>query len=175
MDRVVKFSSDDDEINLEHFYNIGLSHAKHGKPRDAIFYFDKVLAVEPNHVNALANKGNALGKLGKYDVAIITYDLALKIKPDHIICLLNKGLALHYLARYDDAISCYDKILSQEPSNANALYHKACAKSLQRDSSTALELLEHAIRIDSQFATKAASDKDFDTIRDDTRFKALTA
>ena len=175
MDRIIKFSSDDDEINLEHFYNIGLSHAKHGKPRDAIFYFDKVLSVEPNHINSLVNKGNALGKLGKFDAAIISYDSVLKIKPNHIICLLNKGLALHYLARYDDAISCYDKILSQEPSNANALYHKACTKSLQRDFSTTLELLEQAIRIDSQFAIKAYGDKDFDSIRDDTRFKSLTA
>ena len=174
MDRIVKFSSDD-EINLEHFYNIGLSHAKHGKPRDAIFYFDKVLAVEPNHVNSLVNKGNALGKLGKFDTAIITYDLALKIKPDHIVCLLNKGLALHYLVRYNDAISCYDKILSQEPSNANVLYHKACTKSLQGDANAALELLEQAIRIDSQFATKASGDKDFDAIRNDARFKALTS
>ena len=175
MDRVIKFSSDDDEINLEYLYTIGLSHAKRGKPRDAIFYFDKVLSVEPNHVDALVNKGNALGKLGKYEVAIDTYDIALKIKPDHVVCLLNKGLALHYLRRYEKANSCYDKILSQNPDNADALYHKACTKSLQRDANTALELLERAIRINSEFASKASGDKDFDIIRNDTRFKALIA
>ena len=174
MDRVIKFSSDD-EINLEYLYDIGMSHAKRGKPRDAIFYFDKVLSVEPNHVDALANKGNALGKLGKYEVAVTTYDTALKIKPDHVVCLLNKGLSLHYLKRYEEAITCYDKILSQNPNNANALYHKACTRSLQRDANTALELLERAIRIDSEFASKASGDKDFDTIRNDTRFKALIA
>ncbi len=173
MDKIIKFSSDDDEINLEHFYSIGLSHARHGKPRDAIFYFDKVLAVEPNHINALVNKGNALGKLGKFDAAIVSYDMALKIKPNHILCLLNKGLALHYLERFNEAILCYDKILSQEPSSAIALYHKACTKSLQRDVNGTLALLEQAIMIDSQFSTKASDDKDFDAIRDDARFKAL--
>ena len=175
MDRITKFSSNDDEVNLEYLFNIGLSHAKRGKPRDAIFYFDKVLSVEPYHVNALINKGNALGKLGKYEVAITIYDTALKIKPDHSVCLLNKGLACHYLKKYEEAISCYNTILSQNPENANALYHKACTKSLQRNIDGALELLEQAIRIDSEFATKASRDKDFESIRSDTRFKALTA
>jgi len=175
MDRIAKFSSNDDEMNLEHLFNIGLSHAKRGNPRDAIFYFDKVLSVEPHHVNALVNKGNALGKLGKYETAITTYDMALKIKPDHAVCLLNMGLALHYLKKYEEAISCYNRILSQNPENASALYHKACTKSLQRNIDGALELLEQAIRIDSEFATKASGDKDFELIRSDTRFKALTA
>jgi tetratricopeptide (TPR) repeat protein len=173
--RVIGFSSDDQEINLEYLYTIGLGHAKRGKPRDAIFYFDKVLLVEPDHVDALINKGNALGKLGKYEKAIVTYDMALKINPHHIICLLNKGLALHYLRRYDDAIACYDTILLREPNNANVLYHKACSKSLQKKADEVLELLERAITIDSQYAAKATSDKDFDDLSNDKRFKSLVA
>gem|GEM_PF-447947 len=171
----INFSSDDEDVNLEYLYNIGLSHAKRGNPRDAIFYFDKVLDVEPNHVNALANKGNALGKLGKYDQAIICYDIILKDQPEHTTCLLNKGLALHYLGRYSQAITCYDKILEQSPDNASVLYHKACTKSLQKDIDQSLELLEKAILIDGEFAKKASMDKDFDSLHDDSRFKSLTA
>jgi len=171
----INFSSDDEDVNLEYLYNIGLSHAKRGNPRDAIFYFDKVLDVEPNHVNALANKGNALGKLGKYDQAITCYDVILKDQPEHMTSLLNKGLALHYLGRYSQAITCYDKILEQSPDNASVLYHKACTKSLQKETDQSLELLEKAILIDGEFAKKASMDKDFDSLHDDSRFKSLTA
>src|SRR5256885_15743890 len=88
MDRITKFSSNDDEANLEYLFNIGLSHAKRGKPRDAIFYFDKVLSVEPYHVNALVNKGNALANLARYEVAITIFVTPLKIKQIHSLSLL---------------------------------------------------------------------------------------
>ena len=175
MSGFINFSSDDEDVNLEYLYNIGLSHAKRGNPRDAIFYFDKVLEVEPNHFSALVNKGNALGKLGKYDQAITCYDIVLKDKPEHITCLLNKGLALHYLGRYYQAITCYDKILEQTPDNASTLYHKACTKSLQKDIDQSLALLERAILLDAEYAKKASTDKDFDILCDDPRFKSLIA
>ena len=76
----IHFFSDDEEVNLEYFYNIGLGHAKRGKPRDAIFYFDKVLAVNPAHLNALINKGNALGKMGRYNDSISSYDVDFETK-----------------------------------------------------------------------------------------------
>ena len=171
----ISFSSDDEEASLEYLYSIGLGHAKRGKPRDAIFYFDKVLMVKPTHANALFNKGNALGKLGKYEDAILVYDTVLKTRPTHTVALLNKGLALHYLQRYDEAISCYDKILAQEQENANALYHKACSKALQKNITDALALLERAVIIDSEYAIKASIDKDFGILQDNERFKALVA
>ena len=175
MNRFVNFSDDDEDANIEYLYNIGLAHEKRNSVRDAMFYFDKVLEVEPEHVNALAHKGNGLGKLGKYDQAISCYDMVLRIKPDYATCILNKGLALHYLGRFDQAISCYDKILEKTPENPSVLYHKACTKSLQNDTGQALALLEKAILLDSEYAVKASQDKDFDTLRDNTKFKALTA
>ena len=54
------------------------------------------------------------------------------------------------------------------------LYHKACTKSLQKETDHSLELLEKAILIDGEFAKKASMDKDFDSLHDDPRFKSLT-
>jgi tetratricopeptide (TPR) repeat protein len=174
MTEKITFSSDE-ELDLEYLYNIGLSHAKRGNVRDAMFYFDKVLSVEPEHVNALAYKGNVLGKLGKYNDAITCYNKVLKINPNHQVALINKGLALHYLKKYDEAITCYDKILEKDPLNANVLYHKSCSKSLQKNSEEALTLLEQAVMIDSEYGIKAARDLDFESLRADQRFKSLTS
>lgn len=175
MSGFINFSEDDEDANLEYLYSIGLAHEKRGSPRDAIFYFDKVLEVEPDHVNALAHKGNALEKLGKYDQAIICYDKVLKFKSDYTTCILNKGLALHHLRRFDQAIFCYDKILEKTPDSPSVLYHKACTKSLQNDTEQALELLERVILLDSEYAERASQDKDFEALRNNTKFKALTA
>lgn len=165
--------TDDEGQNLESIFKIGLFHAKRGNPRDAIFYFDRVLSVEPMHVNALIYKGNALGKLGKYEEAITIYNKVLAIKPDHGTCLLNKGLAFHYLKKYQDAISCYDMILSHNPEDASALYHKACSKALGNKRDEAIQLLEKAITIDSQYIEKASGDMDFVQLRADHRFQSL--
>lgn len=175
MNEFINFSTEEEYADLEYLYYIGASHAKRGNTRDAIFYFDKILEVEPGHIKALANKGNALGKLGKYSSAIACYDKVLKYKPDHIMCLLNKGLALHYLRRYEQAVSCYNKILSHEPNNANASYHMACTRSLQNDFTFALEYLEKAILTDGEYAIKAARDQDFANLSNDSRFKSLVS
>lgn len=171
----VKFSNDEEEESLESLYRIGLFHAKQGKPRDAIFYFDKVLQVNPHHINALTSKGNALGKLGRYEEAISIYDKVLSIKPDHHICLINEGLSFHYLGKYQQAIDCYDKIINANAKDANAIYHKACIKSLQGKVKEALVLLEGAIKIDPQFAEKARLDIDFQKIQENPQFKSLTS
>lgn len=164
---------EDDESALEYFYKIGLNHIKYGNPKDAIFYFDKVLSIDPTHFNAMFNKGNMLGKMGKYEYAIIAYNDALKIKPEHPVCLLNKGLALHYLAKYVEAVECYDKIIANSPHDSQALYQKACTRARQNNVEDALLLLEHAVRSDPNNASRAAGDKDFDVLYNDERFHAL--
>lgn len=45
-----------------------------GNHRQAIQYFDKVLAIDPRNIIALINKGLALVSLKKYKEAIATYN-----------------------------------------------------------------------------------------------------
>ena len=61
---------------------------------EAIEYFDRVLAIDPNHVGALIIKGLALDRLARSEEAIEYFDTALAIDPNHVGALLSKGLAL---------------------------------------------------------------------------------
>ncbi|HJU13075.1 MAG TPA: tetratricopeptide repeat protein [Candidatus Nitrosotalea sp.] len=174
MGRGREFSADENEDSaVNTLYKVGLSHARHGKPKDAIYFFEKVLLVSPKHLQARFNKANALGKLGRYEEAIAEYEVVLKSRPDHKISLLNKGLALHYLRRYEEAAACYQCILSADPKNASALYQMACTRALQGNLSESLGLLEMAIVYDSQFAAKAAIDPDLAILQGDKKFRAL--
>ena len=46
---------------LMSLYNKGLSLGRLGRYHDAIPYFDKVLEIQPNDVDALYNKGLVIG------------------------------------------------------------------------------------------------------------------
>jgi tetratricopeptide (TPR) repeat protein len=48
---------------------------------EAIKNYDKALAIDPDYVYALTNKGNTLSNLGRYQEAIEYYDKALAIDP----------------------------------------------------------------------------------------------
>ena len=50
----------------------------------------KLLKIDPNHVNALNNKGLALNNLGKYEEAIDWFDKALEIDPIMLMLWVTK-------------------------------------------------------------------------------------
>lgn len=107
--------------------NIGINQSIRGNYSRAIEYYDKALAVEPNYVSALANKGLALNSLERYDEAIEDFDKALAVEPDKVRALSGKGTALRNLGNYTEAIEYYDRALAVEPDYRPALYGKRLA------------------------------------------------
>ena len=97
---------------------------------EAIDYYNKVLALDPNNTGALYDKGLALDVLGLHRDAIPYYDKLLSVEPDNINALINKGSALADLGRYSEAIEYFDKVLVLDPSNVLAAENKELAESL---------------------------------------------
>jgi large repetitive protein len=97
------------------------------KYEEAITYYDKALAIDPNYVYALNGKGNAIAVLGKYEEAITYYDKALAIDPNYSDALNNKGITLADLGKYEEAITYYDKALAIDPNHDLARENKALA------------------------------------------------
>ena len=117
---------------------------KLAKYEEAISYYDRILELEPNHVEALGKKGDALAFLKNFDQAIVFYDKVIKINskqaddmgrpyidklleidPQNVGALSKKGesLAIYY-NKLDEAISYFDKVLEIDPNNVNASYNK---------------------------------------------------
>jgi tetratricopeptide (TPR) repeat protein len=61
---------------------------------DALEYYDRPLAIDPDNTNALTNKGAAVAGLGRYEEAIGYFDRVLNIDPNYIPALVNKGALL---------------------------------------------------------------------------------
>src|SRR5215216_3719357 len=84
----------------------------------------KALAIEPNIVEILYNKGLALDSLGKSEEAITYYDKVLAIDPNDVDALNNKGAALGKLGKSQEAIQYFDKVLQQESNTTEVSYNQ---------------------------------------------------
>jgi tetratricopeptide (TPR) repeat protein len=104
--------------------NKGTALSNLGNDMEAIVYYDKALAIEPDSTLALNNKGVSLANLNRSQEAIVYYDKALAIEPDSTLALNNKGASLSNLGKYQEAIVYYDRALAIEPSLASTLNNK---------------------------------------------------
>jgi tetratricopeptide (TPR) repeat protein len=75
---------------------------------------------------------------------------------------------------YEKAAETYERFLAETPGNASFLYNLACAESRLGRKAEALSHLREAIETDAQYRTNASEDPDFDAIRDDPEFSAIT-
>jgi tetratricopeptide (TPR) repeat protein len=69
------------------YAGIGNFLYKLGNYTGAIMYFDYALAIDPNSVGTLSNKGIVLSLLGKYAEAITYFDKALELDPNSVSTL----------------------------------------------------------------------------------------
>ena len=110
--------------------NQGKEFIQDQKFEQAISYFDKVLEIEPNHVDALFNKGRALVQFGRTNEAILYFDKVLEIEPNHVDALFNKGRALIQFGKLDqpdkleEGMSYVERVLEIEPNHVDALSYK---------------------------------------------------
>jgi tetratricopeptide (TPR) repeat protein len=83
---------------------------------EAVACFDQVLALDPNHPEALVKKGAALERLRKLDEAIACYDRAIAADGSMTVAYLYKGGLFNRMERFDEALECYEQALrTQEP------------------------------------------------------------
>jgi Tfp pilus assembly protein PilF len=118
-----------------------------GKPHEAIALLDRVIALNPNHVDAHIDRGNILIHLQQYAAALVSYDNALAIKPNYAEVYCNRGEALHRLRRYDEAIDNYKKTISLNPNYAGAYNNMGAAFGELKQYHNALENYDKAIAI----------------------------
>src|SRR6187200_2747111 len=86
--------ADKSSDNVSALVNKGNALDSSGNHAQAIQYYDKALAIDPNDFDALNNKGNALDSLGNYTQAISYYDKVLDMDPNDVDALNSKSDAL---------------------------------------------------------------------------------
>lgn len=78
----------------------------------------RVVAEDPNVIDAWFNLGNAAFKQGKNTDAIDYFKRALALKPDYDVALINLANAYRALGRDAEALAGYEHYLRVDPKNA---------------------------------------------------------
>jgi tetratricopeptide (TPR) repeat protein len=86
----------------------------------------------------------------------------------------SEGLVHFANKDYEKAAEVYESFLAETPGNPGFLYNLACAESLLGRKEEALQHLRQSVEIDAVYKKNALEDPDFDAIRDDPEFSAIT-
>jgi tetratricopeptide (TPR) repeat protein len=105
-------------------YVLAVVQAGLGKNVEALANYDRALALQPRHAEALSNRGNTLKALKRFDEALDGFDKALAIQPDYPAALSNRGAVLFDMARYEEALATYDRSLALRPDQVIAFYNR---------------------------------------------------
>lgn len=71
----------------------GDMYAKHGSYERAIEEYNKILAWDPQNINALNNRGNAYSRSNHYKEAIDDFDNVISLDPSFVLAYHNRGIA----------------------------------------------------------------------------------
>ncbi len=96
--------------------NLGVIAIKMDDREKAVEYFDKVLALNPEHVQALNYRGVLAREQGAFAEAETYYRKALTIEPEHLPSLRNLAILLDlYQGRLQEALALYEQYQSLLP------------------------------------------------------------
>ncbi len=82
-----------------------------GQAQRALDIFDRFLAAQPEHPEALVKKAAALEKLGRLPEALGVCDRAIARDGAFTLAFLQKGGLLNRLNRHDEALNCFEQAL----------------------------------------------------------------
>ncbi|MBA7519650.1 Beta-barrel assembly-enhancing protease [subsurface metagenome] len=153
--------------------NRGNAYIELGMYDEALADLNRSLELRPDDPVTVRNLGCLYERLERYDEALTNFNRSLELRPDDPGTLHSRGIVYGKKKRYDDALADFNRSIEIKPDNAGPLYDLACLFSLQRKTDDALTCLKKAIEGDNKYREMAKTDKDFDNIRDDPRFKKL--
>jgi tetratricopeptide (TPR) repeat protein len=111
-------------------------------PDEAREAYERVLALDPNHIDAHVNLGRILHEAGAPAAAEQHYRQARELDPEHEIAAFNHGVALEDLGRPREAIAAYERAIALDPENADAHFNLAGLYEKRGEKAIALQHLK---------------------------------
>ena len=123
-----------------------------GNLNEAEQFYNRVLACDGKHFDALHMLAVLHGQRGNLDAADRFFQNAAEIKPDYAPCHYNHGNVLFALKQFEKAIACYDRALAIVPGYIEAHFNRGNALLKSGRSSDALASFDQALRLNPNIA-----------------------
>ena len=89
-----------------------------GRFDESLVYWDRLVALGPDLVDAHLNRAITADKAGRHDRAIDAADSGLKRFPGHSRLLAVRAMALKNAGRLDEALAAFDQAIAADPNRA---------------------------------------------------------
>ncbi len=133
--------------------------------RERVFFDPHLLYLE----------GEVYRQMKRYREALFPLGQALLLEPRNTRVWLLIGYCQKRIGRCDLAIESLENALYMDPNSPLILYNLACYLALANRVDQCLETLSRAILIDAKLRHAAQTETDFDGLRENPDFVALTA
>ncbi len=91
----------------------------------AIYYYSKIIEIDPRDWRAYNNRGNSYFQKGDYEKAIMNFTKSIGIHPGDIYAYNNRANAYDLIDKYDLALSDYNRAIEINPNDAGIYFNKA--------------------------------------------------
>jgi tetratricopeptide (TPR) repeat protein len=117
-------------IEIVKHFNSGVAFYRQKELSKAIQAYEKVIELDPNHVEAYNNLGIIYQEMGDLERALTTYRRTIEINPKYEKGLNNIGILFHMKGEDEKALEAFSKVLTFNPAhieshiNLGTLYKK---------------------------------------------------
>jgi protein O-GlcNAc transferase len=125
----------------------GFACHQKGQIPEARRIYDEVLALAPQHFDALHFAGVLAAQAGDYPRAVDMIGRALAINPGHAGAHYNLGVALSALKRFEPALAAYDKTIALVSTHPGAHHNRGAALQALGQPQAALEAYDRALAL----------------------------
>jgi tetratricopeptide (TPR) repeat protein len=108
-------------LRIQELYTKGLNSLLAKRNSEAAGFFQKVLAIDPNHVDTLLRMGISQLREKNPQEAILLHQKAMSLDSRNQEVMFSLAADYEEAKRYDDALKVYQEILAKDSSNLTAL------------------------------------------------------
>jgi len=131
---------------------LGLKHHKAGKLAEAEQCYRRVLAIEPDHADALQLIGAIAYQMGRYDVAVDWIGRAIGRNGNNAAWFCNLGLALERQGRLEESLASHNRALELKPDYVEAFNNRGNVQRALGRNDEASASYDQALALDPNFA-----------------------
>ncbi len=138
---------DGKSITIEEAFAFAVQHHQSGRLSEAEAGYKKILAIQPNHADALHHWGVIAYQTGKFDSSIDLIKRSLNHKPESAQAVNSLGGALKAKGKMEEAIDCFHRALNFNPVLPEAHNNLGNALQIQGRVEDAVTCFEKAISL----------------------------
>jgi predicted O-linked N-acetylglucosamine transferase (SPINDLY family) len=139
------------QVSIEQAMQVAVAHHQAGRLREAESIYRQVLAVRPDHAEALNLLAAIAGQMGRPDVASDLVRQAITAAPDNAVYHFHFGTLLQNQGRLDEATACYQRALSLKADYPEALINLGNAMRAKGRLDEAITCYQQALDLRPEF------------------------